>query len=220
MGRLLSLLGVVTVAAGCSSSMANPGSASYQSVLPASRSYSASCPASPGGTGILHDGDFSQAGQPGPPGNAVYVKGEGFSPSWKVTQNSIDFLSASYWNMDGLCSVDLDGLWMPSFPDPVGAVQSSGVRTKPNHYYTVSFLLSGNGDCAPTVKRFEIWAADQFKNYTWDTSNGNDARHGKYASESWQFVAKGKSTRIRLSSGDPNGSSCGPVVAAISLVKN
>jgi hypothetical protein len=220
MSHSFSAVTIAVLFAGCSSSGIISDPASNLATSQVTRSNSENCPAHPGGTGILHDGDFAQAVQPGYPGNAVYFKGESFAPSWKVRFDSVDFLSATYWNMDGLCSVDLDGQWLPSYPDPVGETQSSGIRTKPNYYYTVHFLLSGNGDCEPTIKKIEVWAADQDKLYSWDTSNGNDARHGKYALESWQFVAKGNSTRLRLTSGDPNGSSCGPVVAAVSVAKS
>ena len=92
------------------------------------------------------------------------------------------------------------------------------LATKSGASYTVSFLLSGNPDCGPAVKTLSLEANRQFTTFTWDTSNGNDARHGKFATQTWSFVAS-RLTALKLRS-DPPGTGCGAVVAAISMTKN
>ena len=48
------------------------------------------CPALPEGTGILPDGDFSQAIDPEQKG-PTYKKGYVFAPDWEVSKGNIDF---------------------------------------------------------------------------------------------------------------------------------
>lgn len=69
---------------------------------------SSDCPALSGGTGILTDGDFSQTADP-ESNNPTYYKGHVFAPNWVVYKRNIDFNGSTYWDMAGLCSVDLDG---------------------------------------------------------------------------------------------------------------
>lgn len=168
-----------------------------------------SCPAAQGGTGILSDGDFSQATQP--QSTIGFSKGQAFAPSWRVAKGSIDFVSPTYWNMAGLCSIDVDG-------GSPGAFTHKGFPTAVNAKYTVTFLLSGNSDGAPTVKTLKVSAANQSITYTWDTSNGNDPRHGKYAKKTWTFTAAKASTVLKFASLDPT-SAYGPVVAKIAVKK-
>src|SRR5580658_4117989 len=59
-------------------------------------STSGDCPALSGGTGILPDGDFSQALDPGDSG-PVYAKGYVFAPDWVVSKGNINFDGAGVW---------------------------------------------------------------------------------------------------------------------------
>jgi hypothetical protein len=213
MVRALAFIAVF-ILAGCSSSTTSPGGASLlpsgKPVHPAGTSEN--CPAYPGGSGILYDGDFSQS--PMPTGNnTVYRKGTVFAPGWKVTKHSIDFTPSGYWHMDGLCAVDADGQYA------TGGFKTSIFATKGGASYTVSFLMSGNPDCAPAVKTLKLEVGNQFTTFTWDTSNGNDVRHGKFGPETWSFIAS-RQTAVKFVSQDPPGTGCGAVVAAIAVTKN
>src|ERR1700761_4252219 len=95
------------------------------------------CPALPGGTGILPDGDFSQALDPGDMFNEPH-KGTIFAPDWAVMKRTIDFNGSTFWNIGGYCSVDLDG-------NNAGGILTGAFSTQKGTSYTVSFLLSGNG---------------------------------------------------------------------------
>jgi hypothetical protein len=120
-----------------------------------------------GGTGLLPDGDFSQGTDWGDQ-TLVYHKGQVFAPYWEVSKKNINFNGSTWGNVDGLCSVDLDG-------NVPGAIESSAFSTKPGESYTVSFILSGNGYGPPTVKTMKVSAAHQFASYTWNISGCNDA---------------------------------------------
>ena|ERR1700722_1234328 len=176
---------------------------------------SQTCPAWPGGTGILVDGDFSQAVEP--ESYVTYKRGQAFAPDWLVTKHTID-LARDYPGFqapNGVCSVDLDGT------PGAGAIVHSKFATKPNVNYTVTFELSGNGGGPPTVKLLLVEAAGQFAAFTWDVSGGHDASHGDYAQEQWTFTASSKTTTLTFISGDKHARTIthGPVVAAIAVTE-
>jgi Protein of unknown function (DUF642) len=169
------------------------------------------CPALPGGTGILPDGDFSQEMNPGDH-NITPKKGAVFAPDWVVSKGNIDFNGTTYWDMDGLCSVDLDGYLT------VGGIKSSAFPAK-RGTYSLSFVMSGNGHCSPTIKTMKISIDNQFTTFTWNTASGNDVQNGDYAVETWQFHANQLST-LKLVSQDPKGSGCGVVIAGMAITKS
>lgn len=211
MARYFALL-AFALAAGCTGFGAQNTTIPAQSAQTLARVAPATnCPKLSGGTGILMDGAFSQATQP-----ATYTsfnKGQTFAPSWHVSKYSIKFISSTYWNVDGLCSVDFDN-------GGPGAIAHKAFATAINAKYTVTFFLSGNGDGPPTVKTLKVSAANHSATFTWDTSNGNDARHGKYAKKSWSFTAIKSTTALNFSSVDPPSGGYGPVVAGVSVNKN
>ena len=209
--RALCVGAIVTLLAGCGGSHEAPGS-----VFPAQgyRNRTGSygyCPQVAGGTGILPDGDFSQALNPGNH-NLTLGKRTVFASGWKVSKGNIDFNGTTYWNMDGLCSVDLDGYLT------VGGIKSSGFRAK-RGTYTLTFVMSGNGHCGTPLKIMQISIDKQFTTMTWNTSSGNDVQDGVYATEQWTFRAKPFSI-LTLTSQDPKGTGCGIVIAGLSIKKS
>jgi Protein of unknown function (DUF642) len=179
---------------------------------------SQNCPAWPSGSGILSDGDFSQAINPVTVELALR-RGTIFAPDWIVTgPKTIDFYGSpgnDWHGIDGLCNVDLDGT-----PGPSG-IQHAAFRTKRHAAYTVTFEFSGNGACGPTVKMMTVSTdGGQFSQFTWDISSGNTVQNGIWAQESWQFSATSKLTTLTFQSNDPKHGNCGPVVAAISVTRN
>jgi hypothetical protein len=189
------------------------GTAGRSSSLAIVRSQT-NCPASPRGSGLLPDGDFSQAQQPS--GNSEYGLPEGtkFAPSWVVTgPQTIDFYGAgAQWLApNGVCSVDLDGT-----PGP-GGIQTDPFATDSGVTYTVRFLLSGNGECGrPRKKNMLVTAAGQEGAFVWDTAHGHDAQHGDFRVKKWHFDASSSLTTLQFQSTD-RGGVCGAVVAAISV---
>jgi hypothetical protein len=211
MNRYLSLLAALSFA-GCAG-FGSQGSAVPTQIAPANSRVNpaTNCPKLSGGTGLLSDGDFSQATQPS--SYMGFNKGQSFAPSWRrVTKGAIKLVSSTYWNVNGLCSIDLDG-------GTAGTITHNGVTTTVNSKYTVTFYLSGNGDGGPAIKTLKLSAASVSKTFTWDTSNGNDPRHGKYAKKSWTFTAVKTGTSVKFASLDPPGT-YGPVIAGISVKKN
>src|SRR5580704_14215487 len=133
------------------------------------------CPALPGGTGVLPDGDFSQAYAPSGSGDGQYGKGQTLAPSWTVVRRTINFVGPQFWNIAGLCSVDLDGI-------NVGAIVSAPFPTVASATYTLTFYFSGNGCCGagspPKVKRLKIRADGQIARFRWNTGKNRDVEHG------------------------------------------
>lgn len=168
------------------------------------------CPGLPGGSGILQDGDFSQGTDLGDKWDHVF-KGDVFAPDWIVSKRNINFYGSTAWNVDGLCSVDLDGT-----PGP-GGIAHDLFETKQGQQYSVTFFFSGNGACGPTVKKMHVKAAKQSEDLTWDTSGGRTAQNGFWSEEAFQFTASNATTKLRFNSQDRPRSDCGPVVAGISV---
>lgn len=195
---------------------AAPNEAATVRTAPVHRASVTLCPALPGGTGMLPDGDFSQAYVPAGSGDGQYGKGQTLAPSWTVVRRTINFVGPQFWNIAGLCSVDLYGI-------DVGAIVSAPFPTVASATYTLTFYLSGNGCCGggdpPKVKRMKIRAAGQTARFRWKTGKHHDVEHGVWTQESWSFQATGSTTAIEFVSEDqPRTSTRGAVIAGMSLL--
>ncbi len=174
------------------------------------------CPALPGGTGILPDGDFSQAIDPEQKG-PTYKKGYVFAPDWEVSKGNIDFNGSLGWGgagLDNLCSVDLDGYYK------VGGIKTSAFQTDQGASYTLSFVFSGNGGGPPTVNTMKVAIDHQFTTFTWNISGGKDVQNNDYATETWKFTGGKEPAILTLISEDPKKSTYGPVVAGMAITKD
>lgn len=187
------------------------GTASFALTAASSGCISNCCPELAGGTGILPDGDFSQATNPGDQ-YPLYYKGQVFAPYWEVAKKNINFDGSTWASVDGLCNVDLDG----SVP---GVIKSSAFSTKPGASYTLSFVLSGNGYGPPTVKTIKVTVDKQFQQFTWNTYGGNDAENGDWKVVTWKFRVTGHLSVLNFASEDPKGSGYGAVIAGIAITK-
>jgi hypothetical protein len=184
------------------------------------------CQPAPNGFGLLTDGDFSEAPDPG--GIQGIPVGTRFAPDWIVTLRTIDFYGRTgAWPVPGgLCSVDLDG----SGPQGVGAIAHAPMMLDVHHPYTLSFLFSGNTNCAPfqhgpSVKTLLVEVAGQHRTqgriFYWETAHHHDANHGIFKEVSWSFHALELWNQVVFESLDrPINSNCGPVIAGMSLVEN
>ena len=170
MHKIFTVCAALLAIAGCSTlgePSAVPGGVAQSATLNARPQTTGYCPASPSGTGILPDGDFSQAIEPN--GDQIEKRGQKFAPDWTVKKHNIDFLSSSYWNMNGLCSVDIDGYLK------TGAIETHAFATQKKTTYIVTFLMSGNGGCGPTIKTLKVSANGHGITFTWNTASGNEA---------------------------------------------
>jgi hypothetical protein len=173
------------------------------------------CPKWPGGTGVLRDGDLHDAPEPPPGMSQTFWTGQGFATDWVVTHGSVDLTGNFFQLPNGVCSLDMDGL-------SPGAVAHRPFKTTRGSTYTVAFVFSANGasGCkhAPTIKTLKVMAAGQSETLTWDTSGGYDGNDGDYLQESWNFKATESRTTLHFASLDePRTSTCGPVVAAVTV---
>jgi hypothetical protein len=208
------LLAALVLLAGCSSSLGSPPNGLVPSTIRSSPLASSShCPQYAKGSGLLSDGDFHQAKNPG----AYYLtfsKGQSLAPFWKVTKLNINFVGTMFWNFDGLCSVDLDG------QSAVGGVAYHSFATKKGAFYTVSFLMSGNSYCAATVKKMKAVAGNKSVLFKWDTAGGHSVQYGVVARRHFEFIAAASTTGLVFDSLDQAGSGCGPVIGAVAVTKN
>jgi hypothetical protein len=204
---------IAALLAGCAGSQNVSPGAQPSFVRSTSGSYGY-CPALSGGTGILPDGDFSQALNPGDHG-PVYGKGYKFAPQWKVSKGNINFDGTGVWGgaLRDYCSVELDG-YIP------GGITTSRFATDRGASYTLSFDLSANCGGKPDIKKMQVSIDEQIVQYTWDTSGNNCASNGDYTAEKWQFKATGKRATLTFTSKDARCCGYGPIVEQMVITKN
>jgi hypothetical protein len=181
------------------------------------------CPVNPPGNGILTDGDFSQAPDPG--SDQGIPVGTKFAPDWIVSERTIDFYGSgvSWDEPHGMCSVDLDG----SGPQGVGAIEHSPVPTTVGAKYVIRFVLSGNVNCGggqgnPSAKKLLVEAVSKRGTigqiFYWHTAHHHDAQHGDFLTKRFAFTALNDKTSFVFQSLDkPVKSNCGPVIAGVSV---
>jgi uncharacterized protein DUF642 len=174
------------------------------------------CVAWPAGSGLLKDGDFSLATNPGDIQEAIPA-GTKFAPKWvSLGPQTIDFYGNQNpdWSApNGVCNVDLDGT-----PGP-GGIQTSFTAAVASSY-TLTFEMSANATCGPAIKVVLLKASGgQSTTLQWNTANGNDAENGVWDQETWQFAATKRHMVISFESEDPEGN-CGALIAAASVTKS
>lgn len=152
MMRFCRLLSALVLLSGCMGSPMTP-SPNGARALSVPMSASPDCPRYAKGTGILADGDFHESPDPGG-GYLTFSKGQRLAPNWKVTKLNVDLTGATFWNVAHLCSVDLDG------ESAVGGIEHHGFATQSGAKYLLSFVMSGNDYCGPTVKKMKVTAGD------------------------------------------------------------
>jgi choice-of-anchor C domain-containing protein len=211
LGRCAFIAGALFIlaSAGAGASSFNRPSAMTSSNRIAHANATSLCPADPAGTGILPDGDFSQAADPGH-GFTEYTKGQALAPDWNVTSRTIDLYGSTSFRVGGYCSIDLDG-------SKAGGLASQPFATQKGTVYYVTFILSGNGGSPPNVKTLRIGADGQYLIFAWDAADGNDAQNGKWQKTTWLFRATSASTTLSFQSLDPINSASGAVVANIAI---
>jgi streptogramin lyase len=170
--------------------------------------YPNNCPALPGGTGNLADGDFSGALNE----MQTYTSGQTLAPNWVVTQAGIGFYGSESWGAatpDDLCSVNLDS-------NGDGGIASQQLATVGGTTYEVTFYFSGNTGGNPVNKTLLVSAGDKSETLTWNDGNGG-AQQGLWVAQLWRFVANGSNTTLSFASEDQGGTDYGPVVAGVAV---
>lgn len=208
--RALWLFATLALLAGCTGAPVTTSSGTLPQTAPMSGS--AHCPRYSKGTGLLADGDFHGSPDPGG-GYLTFSKGQLLAPNWRVTKLNIDLIGTTFWNVAHLCSVDLDG------ESAVGGIEHHGFQTQDNAKYLLSFLMSGNDYCGPTIKKMRVIAGNQNVVFQWNAAHGHSAEKGKFAPRTLKFAAVSKSTVLKFTSLDYAGSGCGPVIAAVAVTR-
>jgi choice-of-anchor C domain-containing protein len=200
--------------AGCMGAQMTPSPYGAQPSTVAVRPLSGSphCPRYHKGTGILADGDFHESADAGS-SYFTFAKGQVLAPGWKVTTKTVDMIGTTFWNFDGLCSVDLDGT------SAVGGIEHHAFSTKKGAAYSLSFLMSGNDYCGANIKKMKVSVGNQSVVFKWNVANGHSAENGKFAPRYMKFTAVGSTSTLKFTSLDAAGSGCGPVIGAIAVTK-
>lgn len=159
-----------------------------------------------GAAELIVNGNFEQGRNPG--SFATLRPGDQSMTGWTVAGTTVDYIGTYWRGADGGRSVDLDGT-----PGPGAIVQNIG--TRPGSVYVFTFMLSGNGDCGPDVKRMQAIAGVAARSFVVDTNRISVAKR-RWVRESFTFRATAALTRITLRSLDAP-TNCGAVVDDVSV---
>ena len=155
----------------------------------------------PCGPTLIENGSFEHGAAAG--SYTTLKAGSTAIDDWAVTTGSVDIVGSLWPASDGERSVDLDGV---SF----GGI-SQAFKTEPDKTYVVSFDLAGNGYGLPAVKRMKVSAAGKSAQFSYDLHDRPTTNKG-WRLDSWQFVAKDKSTTLEFDSLDTENGYFGPVL--------
>jgi choice-of-anchor C domain-containing protein len=122
-------------------------------------------------------------------------------PGWTVTGEGVDYVSTGYWiSSDGTRAIDLDGSARSRQTPPYvqGGIAQT-FATKPGTRYRVTFDLAGNPNRPPEIKRFQISAAGQSAQLSFD-ARGKNGRNMGWLATTWTFTAKDAATTLEFKS--------------------
>jgi choice-of-anchor C domain-containing protein len=129
---------------------------------------------------------------------------------WVVSRGDVDYMGTWLTSSDGVRSIDLDG------SQPGGIAQT--VITAPGQTYVLEFDLAANPAGGPSVKRMRIEAAGQSAEFTADITEHSRLNVG-WQTLAWAFQAAAEETTIEFYSLDAVGSTHGPLIDRVRLLK-
>jgi choice-of-anchor C domain-containing protein len=122
-------------------------------------------------------------------------------PGWVVTGEGVDYVSTPYWiSSDGTRAIDLDGSARSRQTPPFahGGIAQT-FATVPGTRYRVTFDLAGNPNQLPVIKRFQISAAGQSAELSFD-AKGKTATNMGWLATTWTFTASDATTTLEFKS--------------------
>ena len=122
-------------------------------------------------------------------------------PGWTVTGEGVDYVSKDYWiSSDGTHAIDLDGSARSRQTPPYvqGGIAQT-FATTPGTRYRVTFDLAGNPNRPPEIKRFQISAAGQFAELSFN-AKGKTALKMGWQVTTWMFTASAATTTLEFKS--------------------
>ena len=148
---------------------------------------------------LLVNGSFEQG-----PAVSTFLNlpaGDKALPGWTVTGEGVDYVSTGYWiSADGTRAIDLDGsAGSRQTPPYVHGGIAQTFATKPGMRYRVTFDLAGNPNRPPEIKRFQISAAGQSAELSFD-ARGRNGRNMGWLATTWTFTAKEAVTTLEFKS--------------------
>ena len=148
---------------------------------------------------LLTNGSFEQG-----PAVATFLNlpaGSKSLPGWTVTGEGVDLVSSGYWiSADGTRAIDLDGsAGSRQTPPFVHGGIAQTFATKPGTRYRVTFDLAGNPNRPPEIKRFQISAAGQSAELSFN-AKGRNGRNMGWLATTWTFTAKEAATTLEFKS--------------------
>ena len=144
---------------------------------------------------LIWNGSFETGPNPGG-GFLTYDNGSTAINDWTVTDDSIDYISGSFWDAaDGQRSIDLSG-------NDAGGVSQS-FSTVVGALYAVTFQLAANTAGGDTVKDVTVSAGGSSQNFTFD-STGHGFTSMGWEENSFSFTATDTTSTLVITSLDSN----------------
>ena len=157
---------------------------------------------------IVSNGSFENGTDPG-----VFTTvhpGDTNITDWTVVSGDVDYIGTYWQASDGQRSIDMTG-------DTPGAIRQT-IPTIAGALYTVSFDLSGNPACGPSLKTLNVDTGGAPNTFTYDTAvHGNTLTDMMYEPMSFDFTATGTSTPLTFTSLTPGF--CGPALDNVSVTQ-
>lgn len=122
-------------------------------------------------------------------------------PGWIVTGEGVDYVSTGYWiSSDGSRAIDLDGSARSRQTPPYaqGGIAQT-FATIPGTQYRVTFDLAGNPNQLPYIKRFQVSAAGQSAELSFNAT-GKNGRNMGWQAALWTFMASEAATTLEFKS--------------------
>lgn len=122
-------------------------------------------------------------------------------PGWVVTGEGVDYVSRGYWiSSDGTRAIDLDGSARSRQTPPYvqGGIAQT-FATTPGMRYRVTFDLAGNPNRPPEIKRFQVSAAGQSAELSFN-AKGKNGRNMGWQATTWTFTASQAATTLEFKS--------------------
>jgi len=157
---------------------------------------------------LVLNGSFENGANPG---SFITVHpGDTSIDNWSVVSGDVDYIGTYWQSSDGNRSIDMTG-------DMPGAIMQN-VPTLAGALYTVSFDLSGNPACAPSLKSLNVDTGSTPMNFTYDTAvMGNTTSDMKWVPESFDFSATSAMTPLTFTSLTPGF--CGPALDNVAVTQ-
>ena len=138
-------------------------------------------------------------------------KDSGAIKGWVVIKGQIDLVGGYWQSAHGKRAIDLHGT-----PGYGGVAQT--FKTEKGKKYKVTFFMAGNPGGTVPKKKMAVRAAEQEKDFTFDTTGKTTTDMG-WKQHTWEFTAEKNQTTLEFYTLMTEDDSAGPAIDDVSVVE-